>query len=217
MSSNFLSPPGRGDEENNSGRNVSDGNGNTSNGSNADGNDGPSVGDRSFDDDNDSEDELEQWNSGSNQDEDDASNNLGDGGNEENEAHLIDDDDSSDVEPGILEDISDGEDEDEAQVSSRRRKPRSKPKECPNCNRIKQQWNHEVDKLKKESRAKEKELNDKIKVLEAKIVALTTGKRITWDVSFGCISNLVYTVRLTYACLAVETSPRQSPRSIPSQ
>lgn len=180
MSSGFPPHTGNGDEEDDSGRNVSDRNGNTSNGSNANGNnDGPSAGDLIIDGDNDSEDEFEQWNSGSNQDEDDQPNNLGERDGED------DDDDSSEVGPDILNDISETEDEDQGS-SSRRRLPKPKRKACQDCRRIKERWYNEVSRLKEEFRIRERELNNEIRKLEEKIEKLEgEGKGIEWKVSLG--------------------------------
>ncbi|KAI1422570.1 hypothetical protein F5Y12DRAFT_717265 [Xylaria sp. FL1777] len=90
-----------------------------------------------------------------------------------------DDNSDSDVNP---EDMAD-ESSDEEDRIPRRRPGRSKSgsEDCPNCEETRRQWSDEVTKIKRESDAKIRELNDINRKLRDENNRLKEGNRIVWD------------------------------------
>ncbi|KAI1124579.1 hypothetical protein F5Y10DRAFT_268993 [Nemania abortiva] len=122
---------------------------------------------------------FEPWRSKTDQNEEDDEIEQGD---DENDELYDDGDDSSEVGPEILNDISDGEDEGQGS-SSRRRARKSKPRsgECRNCDQIRRRWNREANRLTEQLEATRYQLNARIRELESEIERLKARGRIQWQ------------------------------------
>jgi hypothetical protein len=166
---------------------------------------------------NHDEQEPEPWPSSNGPNENELEDGMEERDDEEHQGPDADGDNSSDVSPDILNNISDGEDQ-ERRPNSRRRacKSKSKSTKCVKCEQIKRQWNDEVNELKRKSEATERELNAKIRELEREIERLTARNRITWRVSMNApLARVGYLVTLTREYLAMEGAPLRSPGWIP--
>ncbi|KAI1741769.1 hypothetical protein F4680DRAFT_464398 [Xylaria scruposa] len=92
------------------------------------------------------------------------------------------DDSSSEVDPEVLDDMSDGEEDPRPKPKPRRRNRNPRPpRQCPNCAVITQQWHAEVTRITTESRETERELRNEIRDLKIKIRILEEDNRIRWD------------------------------------
>ncbi|KAI0450758.1 hypothetical protein F5B21DRAFT_528646 [Xylaria acuta] len=100
---------------------------------------------------------------------------------EENQERDMSVDNSSEVDPGVLDDPSDGEDEPRPRPRPRRRNPNPRPRTCRNCAVITQQWNDEVTRITEESQEKERGLRAEIRSLKEKIERLQAGNAIHWN------------------------------------
>ncbi|KAI3320332.1 hypothetical protein HD806DRAFT_241983 [Xylariaceae sp. AK1471] len=158
--------------------------GNGSNGSNASDSDENSlfVSDNDFHGSADGHEEPRPWLPGGNDSGEDSGNDAEELGADENQELDLDDDNSSEVDPEILNDMSD-DDEDNQGSSSSRHAPKSmsKPKGCARCLLIKTQWNKEVEALNQKLAEKDRVHNAKIRELKEEIERLKSDRRIKWD------------------------------------
>ncbi|KAI0553897.1 hypothetical protein F4679DRAFT_598170 [Xylaria curta] len=101
---------------------------------------------------------------------------------EENPEPDAEDDDSSEVDPEVLNELSDGEEDPRPKRRSRRRNRNPRPpRRCPNCALITRQWHDEVTRITTEFQDKERGMKREIAALKAEIERLKARNGIHWD------------------------------------
>ncbi|KAI0864564.1 hypothetical protein F4860DRAFT_510896 [Xylaria cubensis] len=108
-------------------------------------------------------------------------NNNEDEGEDDHELDA-EDDNSSEVDPAVLDELSDGEEDLGPKLRPRRRNRNLRPSiRCPNCTVITRQWHSEVTRIKAESREMERGLRREIRDLTCQIESLEADNRIHWN------------------------------------
>ncbi|KAI8626443.1 hypothetical protein F5Y19DRAFT_446565 [Xylariaceae sp. FL1651] len=118
---------------------------------------------------------------GSSDDDDDArpwsNGDDNDGHESEGDVEEPDNDDSGDVDPGIMNNMSD---DDESETSLRHAVPRPSPR-CRECERIKMTWKEDVTELRAVHNQIVSDLNTRIKQLEQEIARLKNKRTLQLD------------------------------------